>query len=1343
MRVGEVGCAFHGPSRQASVWQAQTGSSHPTTERNKMLGRFDKQEDVDDTNDSTSDREAAVEATAAASCEVLLFAEETEALACIDQFTLPKCLNTNHEDEEQKQKTDHEFLRSQSLRRFRDILDKYLEFPTLLDPTIGSMVTRLAHNVQNVLVHGDDDDDLNVSTGISEAHYHLSALYSLSKVRGYKIIQRFLPHDVSDVALIWKALERETDRENKLMRNGTSSTIRAPQENNSTEENGSYGSVPSPPVWESIYMLWRWMSVLSLVPFDCSVMVADEHQWVTSFLRYAKDALCQAGPTRHAAASCLASWLVRPDFEQKYLPDVIGWTKQIVQDYVQPAAVTETASKPPSQQAFPGSSLFRVLGALQTVTAILKHSPRQQGESLQFITDQLWNPLLALARTNQPTSPSSLSSYSSAADHNNILVVKMLVKWWTRSCCCAHSLPPRTVASWRYQRGKRSLHENLLQSAASGNVPTVATELKLTPPSNSIHQEISHAVEEQEEFLFVVPDHVEVAMGRLLEALGHSSTVVRWSAAKGIGRVTNRLPSLCAHDVIDAVLEFFDDIDKDHYWHGACLALAELARHGLLLPSRLADVVPFVTRAVHYDVQRGRSSVGANVRDAACYAFWAFARVYDPVILQPYLKALTEAILLTALFDREINCRRAASAAFQEAVGRQGAINFPHGLEILTTADYFSLGNRQEAYTSIARSIAEFDAYRRPIIRHLVEVKLSHWDSRIRGLASKSLYKLTDLDPSLMGRIILPSLLERSLDPQTVQLRHGAVLGVAEILLRLSETKALGSCVSDQSVKDLIALAPEIDKRRLYRGRGGELMRSAVCRLVECISRAAVVLTVPEQVKLLDSIDACIPHPSEEIQEQACAALDWLLSTYFPVSEDGPSPRLQARVVDKFIGQVNTSDNPAATRGYALALGYLPAKLLAPSPSVLDAILKCLQRSARYNTLVCGEPDAETRKNSVKAMAKVVKTVGFGQQTQLGYPVVGLDHRLLSTVCDTYFLALKDYRSDRRGDVGSWSRMFAMKAAVSLLLDLANGPDTSAFFSETDTATDFVGAMLKQLSEKLDTVRICAGESLSNLLLSSQPCVPGIALQSELVTKLELSAEMVPSKWADPWFTFPKVMSIASLPNEAYMKCVISGIILSVGDLTEAVTKSASACLLDWAKHEKGTDRISKLGSIIISLLTEFRGNGRVVLPALKTATLLLSNRCLDEIMQADEPFSASMIAKIIDAERGCSDIHRLKALISVAVELLNASSSEMKQVREQALAFLCRMLAHRFPRVRSYAAEQLYVVLINQAELLGAGDIPLEVILTTPWGSDGLDAEPIVAKIANNLALDNSMVLV
>lgn len=50
-------------------------------------------------------------------------------------------------------------------------------------------------------------------------------------------------------------------------------------------------------------------------------------------------------------------------------------------------------------------------------------------------------------------------------------------------------------------------------------------------------------------------------------------------------------------------------------------------------------------------------------------------------------------------YCREITCRRAASAAFQENVGRQGT--FPHGIEILTETDYYAVGSRQNSFLNL------------------------------------------------------------------------------------------------------------------------------------------------------------------------------------------------------------------------------------------------------------------------------------------------------------------------------------------------------------------------------------------------------------------------------------------------------------------------------------------------------------------------------------------------------------------------------------------------------------------------------------------------------------------
>lgn len=226
-------------------------------------------------------------------------------------------------------------------------------------------------------------------------------------------------------------------------------------------------------------------------------------------------------------------------------------------------------------------------------------------------------------------------------------------------------------------------------------------------------------------------------------------------------------------------------------------------------------------------------------------------------MLKPFVSLLSESVVLAFLFDREVNCRRAASAAFQEFVGRQGAQNFKHGISILTTADYFSLGNRIDAYTRIALYIAQYDEYRRPMLSNLFQVKLRHWDKSIRTLSAEALGNLCHLDTDFIESTVVPRLLENSLDTRNVQLRHGAVLGLAEIVyafdsLQTSESplEKLLSTATLTSIADHVAT---IEKKRLYRGKGGEQMREAVCRLIQCMSITRIPLTVSQQVRFESS----------------------------------------------------------------------------------------------------------------------------------------------------------------------------------------------------------------------------------------------------------------------------------------------------------------------------------------------------------------------------------------------------------------------------------------------------------------------------------------------------------
>jgi len=159
------------------------------------------------------------------------------------------------------------------------------------------------------------------------------------------------------------------------------------------------------------------------------------------------------------------------------------------------------------------------------------------------------------------------------------------------------------------------------------------------------------------------------------------------------------------------------------------------------------------------------------------------------------------------------------------------------------------VGNRYEAYTTVACSIAKFEEYRAAIVDHIWRVKLFHWDVQVRTLSSKALHDLVALDTEhYLQTTVLQTLIPECLSDD-LYVRHGAILGVAEIILGLGKSKRV--LIRDKcTTESIVGLVPTIEKARLYRGRGGEIMRSAVCRLIECISIACIPLTVKQQVSL-------------------------------------------------------------------------------------------------------------------------------------------------------------------------------------------------------------------------------------------------------------------------------------------------------------------------------------------------------------------------------------------------------------------------------------------------------------------------------------------------------------
>ena len=119
-----------------------------------------------------------------------------------------------------------------------------------------------------------------------------------------------------------------------------------------------------------------------------------------------------------------------------------------------------------------------------------------------------------------------------------------------------------------------------------------------------------------------VPAFVEEALEDIFAYLQDRDTIVRWFAAKGLSRISERLPRDFNDQVLDNILNLFNihtlpgeevgvggvgdgdggmglqlPASAENTWHGASLATAEFARRDLVGPERLPELMKWMAKA--------------------------------------------------------------------------------------------------------------------------------------------------------------------------------------------------------------------------------------------------------------------------------------------------------------------------------------------------------------------------------------------------------------------------------------------------------------------------------------------------------------------------------------------------------------------------------------------------------------------------------------------------------------------------------------------------------------------------------------------------------------------------
>ncbi|RCI04360.1 hypothetical protein CU098_011555 [Rhizopus stolonifer] len=919
-----------------------------------------------------------------------------------------------------------------------------------------------------------------------------------------------------------------------------------------------------------------------------------EESLIVKMLNLCKKYIRSTGKERDGASLLIARLLSRQDLSDEYLIPFIEWSKDKLSN---------------------GADVFEISGILQSFCFVYQLAPRQ---TLLPTLDEHILPLLTMPFFDEFS--------------NNSLVRKLRTKL-TQRVGLAY-LKPR-IAKWRYQRGSRSLKHNL-----EGDTVTSIT---------------SSREDDDEEDDEDISENLEVIIEILLNGLRDKDTIVRWSSAKGIGRITQRLPQELAEDVVSSLLELFEEntfLNKtsnaldlssvsDSTWHGASLAVAELARRGLLLPERLKETIPWIVKGLKFDIKRGSHSIGAHVRDACCYVCWAFARAYAPEIIRPFVKEIAQNLVIVSVFDREINVRRASSAAFQENVGRQGI--FPHGIEIIQMADYFSLGNRNTSFLTIAAEIAKFEEYRYHLIQHLIDVTAKHWDKSMRVLASKALYNLVPSDPSYFIETCLPILVP-SATSSDMQISHGALMAIAEISLSLWESNNadIQKSYYQQSAL-LVPIIPNIPPKSLTTF-GSENVREATCHLITCLSKTNLDFDV--HISYLKRIVwSSLERKEENVQEVAVTSFKAMTAAY----------GIEKQEIDEIMRKIEVS-NPMfyGRRGFALALGTLDyIKYKDYIHDILYQLCKASQVQQDHQA-----NDAEAKRNSVLGLSQILFELDQNLKKVVSYE----DFQYIISSLKN---CLTDYSTDQRGDVGSWVRIATMDI-IDFLLPCVSKLDRSDESNEQyltqEITASFVSALLKQSVERIDKVRACAGKVLYNIIFGDEDI--NIPAKEDLVNSIHRDLN-----WLAPSDVYPIVVSLLKIPE--YRFELLTGLITSAGGLTESLVRHSSTCLIEYMDSlpiEGNTDcSLESLFEVLIDIFVKYEKQDRITIPLLDVAGLLY----------------------------------------------IGLASLDDSQVRTKAMQQLLSFLVHSFPRIRIEVSDQLFTLLsISEEDYSEAMDL----ITGTDW---------------------------
>lgn len=1179
---------------------------------------------------------------------------------------------------------------------FRKLIDTYQELPELLDPYLQELIERLTSGL----------DDAN----LSDARYHtiFKFLYQLIKVTGFKAIGKKFPHEVSKLPLLLELLSKESPDDKKN--------------------------------WQTRYVLTVWLSIVILAPFDLVKFQIDSTETSISarIYRLLIENLDIFDSCQQATAFCLAKFLSRPDIIQ---------SKECyyVSNFVNMALAELSAVKIVSASS---SDDIRLIGYLRTLTYMFKFMPRAEMKLHSArITATIVN--LDLDRISRELA--------------NHLVVKLVQR-------AGLSMLPIKIASWRYKRGCRSLGKITLSKdgltvkpafeQVNSSSAIAKSDVQLgdsSDPGNVAEIDDDESNQEESESAECIESILSVLFG----AIQNSQTRVRWSAAKGVARIASRLSRSRASEVIDMLLENFFQLtnSNDYAWHGGCLTLAEMARHGLILEEKLERITKLVSDAIVYEKLKGNMTVGAHVREAACYVFWALARTYEDHLLLPHVSAISLKLLCAMLFDREVHCRRAASATFQELSGRQGSFDEKE-ISLLTSLDYSSVGQRTSAYLQLAPQVARQGThYSHEFVQHLLDKKMGHSDIQIRRLASDSLSALMlHCDQKFIKQNVIEPLIVGAQQDADLNFKHGAILSLAKVIKSLVALEFK----FDQSLIDLVGnLSQTCAKQLKSRHQAANFLEAIGIAIT---SAYLAKFSYEQDLKVLESWESislsALDSDDANLRNLGADAVVALYSGYY--QGDRQSQDRILTYLNKSLSSRNESTRCGALRALSKLGGNgdlfkLVSKMslgdVRTDAETPDLILMSL-------TSYISQPTHEKKENIIYANAKEEACRAFVKFLRgLDTGRLILSSTLIRAGYDALLEKSEDYTVDKRGDIGVVVRRAAIKALGELTVDLLSSRVKSVF--QTDGAAlgqNIVSRMLQQAVSYHNSIRELAASSLYKLVTfvasMNGEAVSGRNLQLEVPSSASEQSDGAHA--GEPLFEIPHMKEIlclfehfgvyqegeqfnwrdestpifvALLGKREYNLDIWIGLLPALAQISDLCSKQFRDALqsyflgrgkfstLPYAlakagirayEHDAAKER-DQVFEALLEVLEQSAGDeggagkrrvaaaGRLVTSALTAIDYMLTDGLLAE---SSVEFQRRLVDYCWQTLTGTgSNVRRQMSVGRVLAAMLQFPD---EQVQSKCLSYSRELLTSTNPGVRRYTAEQLYVALMSYQDELG-----------------------------------------